>query len=209
MTVNRTDPEKPPSCAEPPPAQAVNFDAVLHSGGSLSGRLAEEFIAWFKTLASAGVYATLIVTFGFQVARVEGHSMAPTLHDHDRLVVNKFAYLTYVGEPKVGDVVMLYSPNDPTKALVKRVMAAEGQWVRMVNGRLFVDDQPVNDDFVSEAYRGHDDYGPVRIREGFYFVMGDHRSASSDSRSWGDVPRRYIIGRVQVRWWPLGDARTF
>jgi signal peptidase I len=191
------------------PAREEDFDAAPSLRGSLSGRLAEEFVAWFKTLASAGVYATLIVTFGFQVARVDGHSMAPTLQDQDRLVVNKFAYLTYVGEPKVGDVVMLYWPNDPTKALVKRVMAAEGQWVRMVNGRLFVDDEPVNDAFVSDAYRGHDDYGPVQIREGFYFVMGDHRNASSDSRSWGDVPRRYIIGRVQVRWWPLADARTF
>ena len=201
-----TNPENPAS-AEPAPVE--NFDATSSPGGSLSRRLAEEFVAWFKTLASAGVYATLIVTFGFQVARVEGHSMAPTLQDQDRLVINKFAYLAYVGEPKVGDVVMLYSPNDPTKALVKRVMAAEGQWVRMVNGRLFVDDEPVDDSFVSEGYRGHDDYGPVQIREGFYFVMGDHRNASSDSRSWGDVPRRYIIGRVQVRWWPLADARTF
>jgi signal peptidase I len=207
--MNPTDPENPPSCEEPLPLRQESAEAADSVRGALPRRMTEEFVAWFKTLASAGVYATLIVTFGFQVARVEGHSMAPTLHDQDRLVVNKFAYLTYVGEPKVGDVVMLYWPNDPTKALVKRVMAAEGQWVRMVNGRLFVDDEPVNDAFVSDAYRGHDDYGPVRIREGFYFVMGDHRNASSDSRIWGDVPRKYIIGRVQVRWWPLADARTF
>ncbi|CAN5660065.1 signal peptidase I [soil metagenome] len=207
--MNPSDPENPPSCAEPLPVRQESIDAAGSLRGSLSRRLAEEFVAWFKTLASAGVYATLIVTFGFQVARVEGHSMAPTLHDQDRLVVNKFAYLTHIGEPKVGDVVMLYWPNDPTKALVKRVMAAEGHWVRIVNGRLFVDDKPVNDTFVSDAYRGHDDYGPVRIREGFFFVMGDHRNASSDSRIWGDVPRKYIIGRVQVRWWPLADARTF
>jgi signal peptidase I len=207
MTMDPTNPEHPASDAEPAPVE--DFDAVSSLGCSLSRRLVDECVAWFKTLASAGVYATLIVTFGFQVARVEGHSMAPTLKDQDRLVINKFAYLAYVGEPKVGDVVMLYSPNDPTKALVKRVMAAEGQWVRMVNGRLFVDDELVDDSFVSKAYRGHDDYGPVQIREGFFFVMGDHRNASSDSRSWGDVPRRYIIGRVQVRWWPLADARTF
>jgi signal peptidase I len=202
--MNPSDPENPPSCAEPLPGRQESIDAAGSLRGSLSRRLAEKFVAWFKTLASAGVYATLIVTFGFQVARVEGHSMAPTLHDQDRLVVN-----THIGEPKVGDVVMLYWPNDPTKALVKRVMAAEGHWVRIVNGRLFVDDKPVNDTFVSDAYRGHDDYGPVRIREGFFFVMGDHRNASSDSRIWGDVPRKYIIGRVQVRWWPLADARTF
>ena len=68
----------------------------------------DELVAWFKTLASAAVYATLIVTFGFQVARVEGQSMAPTLADQDRLIVNKFAYLTHIGEPQVDDIVMLY-----------------------------------------------------------------------------------------------------
>jgi signal peptidase I len=209
MTMNPGDPEDVLPGAELLPAPQGDSSQPPGARGSVHERLAEEIVPWFKTLASAGVYATLIVTFGFQVARVEGHSMAPTLHDQDRLVVNKFAYLTYVGEPKVGDVVMLYSPSNPDQALVKRVMAAEGQWVRVVNGRLFVDDQPVNDDFVADAYRGHDDYGPVRIREGFYFVMGDHRNASSDSRSWGDVPRKYIIGRVQVRWWPLSDARIF
>ena len=77
-------------------------------------RVAEEIIAWLKTLASAAVYATLIVTFGFQVARVEGHSMAPTLADQDRLIVNKLAYR--IGEPHIGDIVMLYYPLVPEKS---------------------------------------------------------------------------------------------
>ena len=75
-------------------------------------------MAWLKTLASAAVYATLIVTFGFQVARVEGMSMAPTLQDQDRLIVNKLAYR--IGDPKVGDIVMLYYPLKPEKSFVKR-----------------------------------------------------------------------------------------
>src|SRR4029434_7870906 len=72
-------------------------------------RVGEELFAWLKTLASAAVYATLIVTFGFQVARVEGQSMAPTLADQDRLIVNKAAY-RFFEEPQIGDIVMLYYP---------------------------------------------------------------------------------------------------
>ena len=84
----------------------------------------DELVAWFKTLVSAAVYATLIVTFGFQVARVEGQSMAPTLADQDRLIVNKFAYR--LGAPRRGDIVMLYYPLNPDKSFVKRVIAEEG-----------------------------------------------------------------------------------
>ena len=173
----------------------------------LSVRIADEMLTWLKTLASAAVYATLIVTFGFQVARVDGQSMAPTLHDHDRLIVNKFAY--QVGEPKIGDIVMLLYPNDPSKTFVKRVVAAEGDEVKIAGGKVYRNGLLMDDSFVSPQFRSHEDFGPTRIRDGYYFVMGDHRNASSDSRDWGEVPKKYIIGRVQVRWWPLPDARTF
>jgi signal peptidase I len=174
-----------------------------------SGRFVDEGVAWIKTLASAAVYATLIVTFVFQVARVDGQSMAPTLQDQDRLIVNKFAYLSAIGEPQVGDIVMLYYPNDPDKSFVKRVIAKPNQRVRIVAGKVYVNDIPVDDSFVPEQYRSHDDWGPGVIPEGYYFVMGDHRNSSSDSRYWGFVPKKYIIGRVQLRWWPVPAARTF
>jgi signal peptidase I len=167
----------------------------------------DELIAWFKTLFSAAVYATLIVTFGFQVARVEGQSMAPTLADQDRLIVNKFAYR--LSAPRRHDIVMLYYPLNPDKSFVKRVIAEEGDEVRIVDGRVYVNDVPVIDDFVPPEYRSHDDFGPTRIPEGYYFVMGDHRNNSSDSRHWGMVPKKYIIGRVQLRWWPIPHARVF
>ena len=167
----------------------------------------DELIAWFKTLASAAVYATLIVTFGFQVARVEGQSMAPTLSDQDRLIVNKFAYR--MGAPRRGDIVMLYYPLNPEKSFVKRVIAEEGDQVRVVDGRVFRNDVPMDDAFVPSEYRSHDDWGPQVVPEGYYFVMGDHRNNSSDSRHWGFVPKKYIIGKVQLRWWPLPHARVF
>ena len=174
---------------------------------SLRRRVANELFDWMKTATMAAVYATLIVTFGFQVARVDGQSMAPTLHDHDRLIVNKLAY--QVGEPQVGDIVMLLYPSDPSKTFVKRVVAAEGDEVKIAGGKVYRNGALMDDSFVSPQFRSHEDFGPTRIRDGYYFVMGDHRNASSDSRDWGEVPKKYIIGRVQVRWWPLPDARTF
>jgi signal peptidase I len=170
-------------------------------------RLGEELVAWLKTLASAAVYATLIVTFVFQVARVEGYSMQPTLQDNDRLIVNKLAYR--LGDPKIGDIVMLYSPLEPDKALVKRVIGQPGDRVRIVGGRVYRNEALLDDSFVAPAFRSHDDWGPQVIPEGYYFVMGDHRNNSSDSRSWGYVPKRYIAGKVQARWWPLGHGQVF
>jgi signal peptidase I len=198
---------------DPVPALAGGIPATADARISIDGgalrmeRIVEEIIAWLKTLASAAVYATLIVTFGFQVARVEGHSMAPTLSDQDRLIVNKLAYR--IGEPHTGDVVMLYYPLDPNKSFVKRVIAEEGDQVRIVDGKVYRNDVLLDDSFVPPDFRSHDDWGPQVIPEGYYFVMGDHRNNSSDSRHWGMVPKKYIIGKVQVRWWPVPTARVF
>jgi len=164
-------------------------------------------VAWFKTLVSAAVYATLIVTFGFQVARVEGQSMAPTLEDQDRLIVNKLAYRLH--DPQVGDIVMMYYPVDPEKSFVKRVVAEPGDSIRSVMGQVYRNDVPLNDDFIPPEYRSRDTWGPEIVPEGHYFVMGDHRNNSSDSRTWKFVPAKYIIGKVQLRWWPLDEARIF
>jgi signal peptidase I len=170
-------------------------------------RVGEELVAWFKTLVSAAVYATLIVTFGFQVARVEGQSMVPTLEDQDRLIVNKLAYR--IGDPRFGDVVMLYYPEDPSKSFVKRIVAEEGDTIRSVDGRVYRNEVPLDDEFIPEEYRSTDTWGPYVVKRGYYFVMGDHRNNSSDSRAWGEVPKRYIIGKVQLRWWPIDHARVF
>jgi signal peptidase I len=170
-------------------------------------RIGEELVAWFKTLVSAAVYATLIVTFGFQVARVEGQSMAPTLEDQDRLIVNKVAYRLH--DPQVGDIVMLLYPEDPEKSFVKRIVAEPGDTIRSVDGRVFRNDVPLPDDFIPEDYRMPDTWGPEVVSQGYYYVMGDHRNNSSDSRSWGRVPKKYIIGKVQLRWWPISNVRWF
>jgi signal peptidase I len=195
-----------PSGTGPADAPIDNPDRREQSTVSL-GRVGEELFAWLKTLASAAVYATLIVTFGFQVARVEGQSMAPTLADQDRLIVNKLAYR--LGPPQIGDIVMLYYPLNPDKSFVKRVIAEEGDQIRIVDGRVYRNDVLINDDYVPSEYRSHDDYGPEVVPQGYYFVMGDHRNNSSDSRHWKFVPKKYIIGKVQLRWWPIPHARIF
>jgi signal peptidase I len=186
---------------------APPFTETFEPRGSAWVHAGQEVIAGLKTLVSAAVYATLIVTFGFQVARVDGLSMAPTLEDHDRLIVNKLVY--ELGEPRPGDIVMLYYPLNPEKMFVKRVIAKEGDSVRIVDGHVYVNDIPLHDDYVPAEFRSHDDWGPQVVQQGYYFVMGDHRNNSSDSRHWGSVPKKYIVGKVKVRWWPLQDAKIF
>ena len=195
------------SPAETPDAHLATPVGASSPGGIRLAQIQEELVAWVKTILSAAVYAVLIVTFGFQVARVEGQSMAPTLEDQDRLIVNKLVYR--LGAPRRGDIVMLYYPINPDKSFVKRVIAEERDTVRIIDGRVYVNDVPMQDDYVPAEYRSHDDWGPQVIPDGYYFVMGDHRNNSSDSRHWGMVPKRYIIGKVQLRWWPVPAARVF
>ena len=181
--------------------------AAAAVGPTTLARVGEELLAWVKTLTSAAVYATLIVTFGFQVARVEGQSMAPTLQDQDRLIVNKLGYR--LSDPQIGDIVMLYYPVDPDKSFVKRVVAGPGDVIRSVEGRVYRNDVPLPDDFIPREYQSLDTWGPEEVPAGYYFVMGDHRNNSSDSRTWHYVPKKYIIGKVQIRWWPVNRARIF
>jgi signal peptidase I len=190
-----------------PPAEGLLVGATAAAAFHRLGVWKDELFAWVRTLLSAAVYATLIVTFGFQVARVEGQSMAPTLEDQDRLIVNKLAYR--LGPPRRGDIVMLYYPVDPDKSFVKRVIAEEGDVVTIEDGRVYVNDVPMDDSFVPPEFRSHEDQEPIRIKDGYYYVMGDHRNNSSDSRHWGEVPKKYIIGKVQLRWWPIPNATLF
>lgn len=169
--------------------------------------LLRELGDWLRTLGSAAVYATLVVTFLGQVARVDGFSMQPTLEDNDRLIVNKLAYELHT--PSSGDVVMLWSPEDPAKALVKRVIAGPGDTVESRSGRVTVNDIPLPDEYVAPEFRSTDSWGPKTVPEGYYFVMGDHRNNSADSRVFSYVPRKYIVGKVQLRWWPPVRAKVF
>jgi signal peptidase I len=183
------------------------MDTRLQSADAVTGRIRRRAAKTIRLLAAASVDAIFIVTFVCQVVRVDGFSMAPTLEDHDRLIVDRLVY--EFSDPHPGDVVTLYYPPEPDKMFVKRVIATEGDTVQIVDGRVLINDQPLRDDYVVPEYRDHDDWGPQVIEQGYDFVMGDHRNNSSDSREWGLVPKKYIVGKVKVRWWPLQDARLF
>jgi signal peptidase I len=132
-----------------------------------------------------------------QVATVEGRAMEPTLADGGAVLVNKFTY--HWERPHRGDVVMLYYPVNPDKRFVMRVIAEEADLVRIDQGKVFVNDRLRQDDEVAPAARAHDSWGPQIVPMGYCFVMGDRRNDSSDSRHWGMVPRKYVIGRVALR----------
>lgn len=153
------------------------------------------------------VLLTWMNTFVFQVARVEGPAMSPTLSDQDRLIVNKTVYHTR--DPQAGEIVMMYYPLKPEKSFVKRVIAEEGDQVRIVGGRVFRNDVPLDESYIPPEFRSHENWGPTVVPEGYYFVLGDRRNNSADSRHWGFVPRKYIVGRVQYRWWPISKAGAF
>jgi signal peptidase I len=136
----------------------------------------------------------LALASSFQMVRNVGSAMEPTLTDRQLVIVDTLVYR--LRAPRSGDVVMFYSPLDPNSSLVRRVVGREGDTVRIVAGNVFVNGQPLADDHVASDFRSRDDFGPQVVPTGFYFMLGDHRTDSFDSRQWGFVPRRYIIGKI-------------
>ncbi|MEY3282840.1 MAG: signal peptidase I [Acidobacteriota bacterium] len=168
-----------------------------------------EMRSLFRDILFAGLVAVLIVVFVIQPVRVEGQSMMPRLHDQDRIFVNKFIYplREWLGDQapiKRGDIVVLLYPNDPSKSYIKRVVGLPGEQIEIVDGKLYVDNELVDEPYLDEDYLSRDSTpGPVDINAHHYFVMGDNRNNSSDSRSWGLVPEKYIYGKAIFRYYPF------
>ena len=163
-------------------------------------------IAAFLFVANFAVARAVTLNL-YQFARVDGMSMAPTLNRQDRLIVSKLRYRT--GEPQIGDIAMISYPRDPRLSFVTRIIGSAGDEIRIVDGRVYRNGQAMDDSYVPHLYRSHDHWGPQIVPEGAYFVLGDHRNNSSDSREWGYVPRENVLGRITTRWWPLSDVRRF
>jgi signal peptidase I len=148
-----------------------------------------------------GIVVTLLIVWvalSFRLARVTGDAMAPTYVSGDVVLVRAFDYQDR--RPRRGDVALLYYPLDPEKLMIHRVISTEGDTLQIFDGHVYVNDAPVADDRnILTSYRSHEDWGPLVTPQGYYFVIGDHRNASSDSRHWGFVPRRYLWGKVVAR----------
>lgn len=170
---------------------------------STPGILAE-FRGWLKDILLAVVIAFLMVVFLYQPVKVEGTSMQPELLDQERIFVNKFVY--HFEEIHRGDIVVFWYPKDPSKSFIKRVLGVPGDVVSIRDGQVYINGQLVEERYVPRGYQDGDSYPPVRVREGHYYVLGDHRNASNDSRSWGLVPRKYIYGKAVFRYWPVEKA---
>jgi signal peptidase I len=171
---------------------------VTRAGGGR--RLLRELAEWTRHLVFAGLFFYFFTTFAFQSFQVEGGSMLPLLHDGERIFVSRSAYrLEPVGR---GDVVVFWYPPRPDRTLVKRVIGVPGDRLSLREGALYLDGQPVDEPYVPDGYRSDENWPVITVPPGYYFVLGDHRTSSDDSRRWGLVPERYIVGRVVLRFWP-------
>lgn len=163
-----------------------------------------EFRGWVKDILLAVVISFLMVVFLYQPVKVEGTSMQPELLDQERIFVNKFVY-HFEGIHR-GDIVVFWYPKDPTKSFIKRVVGVPGDVIQIKDGHVYINDQLLQERYVPTGYQDLDSYAPIRVKEGYYYVLGDHRNASNDSRSWGLVPRKYIYGKAVFRYWPVDKA---
>ncbi len=158
-----------------------------------------------RDLIFALMFALLIGVFVVQPVKVEGTSMLPRLHDGERILVNK---LVYYGLPHLarGDVVVFWYPNNPSQSYVKRVIGLPGEIVEVRGGRVFDNGQELLEPYLdTQLDLSHRNQRPVLVKEHYYFVMGDNRDNSSDSRIWGLVPEKYVDGKALFRFWPLAD----
>jgi signal peptidase I len=165
------------------------------------GRALRAVWEFLHDLSVAVLFCFFLITFVAQAFRVQGTSMEPLLEDGERIVVNKFLYRFRPIER--GDVVVFWYPGDPSVSFVKRVVGLPGDLVEIRAGGLFVNGMPVREDYLPVAFKDGDSYPPREVHRGYYFVLGDHRRSSNDSRSWGEVPEKYIYGRAVFRFWPL------
>ncbi len=152
-------------------------------------------------LSVAVLFCFFLITFVAQAFRVQGTSMLPLLQDGERIIVNKFIYRFHPIER--GDVVVFWYPRDPAVSFIKRVLGLPGDTVEIRSGQLVVNGQAVREDYLAPRFRDEDSFAPTVVKKGYYFVLGDHRNSSNDSRSWGEVPEKYIYGRAVYRFWPV------
>jgi signal peptidase I len=160
-------------------------------------------LGWLRDLVISVVIAVVVIIFIYQPVKVEGTSMMPGLVDQERIFVNKFVYRFGIEHVHRGDLVVFWYPGDQTKSYIKRVIGGPGDTVAIDRGAVFVNGRRLREDYVPERYRDSLSMPQRTIEPEHYFVLGDHRNSSNDSRSWGLVPRSCIYGKAVFVYWPL------
>jgi signal peptidase I len=167
-------------------------------------RTAPVLAVWLRDLIISLAISAFIIIFVYQPVKVEGTSMMPSLDDQERIFVNKFVYRL---EPiERGDIVVFRYPRDPTKSYIKRVIGLAGDHVRIVNGQVYVNGKALDEDYVPTEYadlRSYQEGREVVVPADCYFVLGDHRTMSNDSRDFGPVNQSYIYGKAVFGYWPV------
>jgi signal peptidase I len=160
--------------------------------------------SWLRDLVISVLVSGFIIIFLYQPVRVEGTSMLPVLEDQDRLFINKLAYR--VGDIHRGDVVVFLYPHDHEKSYIKRVIALPGDTLRIDHGKVYVNSARIDEAYVPKRFEDDRSQPEMTVPQHEYFVMGDHRSISSDSREFGPVDRELIYGKAAFVYWPMDQA---
>ncbi|MFN0106458.1 MAG: signal peptidase I [Bryobacteraceae bacterium] len=158
---------------------------------------------WLRDLMLSVVIAVVIILFLYQPVKVEGTSMMPALQDQERIFINKFLYRFGLGEIERGDTVVFWFPKDPSKSYIKRIIGVPGDVVEVLDGEVRLNGNVVNEPYVPEEFRDRINVTATRVPADSFYVMGDHRTSSNDSRHWGIVHRRFIYGKAVFVYWPL------
>lgn len=160
-------------------------------------------LAWMRDLAFSVLLAIILIVFIYQPVKVEGTSMMPALTNDERIFINKFTYRFGTGNIERGDLVVFFFPLDRSKSYIKRVIGLPGDTVQIENGTVYVNGERLDEPYVPDEYRDRQSMPAVTVTSDHYFVLGDHRSSSNDSRAWGTVDRRDIYGKAVFVYWPL------
>src|SRR5690242_3611881 len=177
-------------------------DSVVQVEPSVpKARLVPVISVWLRDLIISLAISAFIIIFLYQPVKVEGTSMMPSLDDQERIFVNKFVYRL---EPiQRGDIVVFRYPRDPSKSFIKRVIGVAGDKIRIEGGRVFVNGASLAEDYVPESYEDERSYPEITVPENSFFVLGDHRTMSNDSRDFGPVDQSYIYGKAVFGYWPV------
>ena len=160
-------------------------------------------MAWLRDLFLSVLIAIVVILFLYQPVKVEGTSMMPSLQNDERIFINKFVYRFGISDIGRGDTIVFWAPEDPSKSYIKRVIGVPGDVVEINAGTVILNGQRLPEPYIRDDYRDRMSMTRRVVENGHYFVLGDHRNSSNDSRSWGTVPRDAIYGKAVFVYWPL------